>query len=133
MHDHSHTPPAVVSMLDDGVHCCLAGAPRESSKEGIDVSGMACWMPWSVGAVEASQDSTQEKGFSKMVTSGADAIVSAPLARWDIEQYYNIDAIVSEDQNAKISSGRSCTRHGSFVEGAEFFDNTAFSISAAAA
>lgn len=57
---------------------------------------------------------------------GTDSIVQIPLCRWDVGIYWTAD-------ESNVQSWQTTTRHQSFVEGAEFFDNKYFEISTAEA
>ncbi|CAK9079433.1 Phenolphthiocerol/phthiocerol polyketide synthase subunit A ((Phenol)carboxyphthiodiolenone synthase subunit A) (Beta-ketoacyl-acyl-carrier-protein synthase I) (Phthiocerol synthesis polyketide synthase type I PpsA) [Durusdinium trenchii] len=54
--------------------------------------------------------------------SGPDLVTEVPLTRWDVDTYF--DAEESEWRR-----GKSMARHGSFVEGTEYFDNKFFGLS----
>eukprot|EP00439_Symbiodinium_sp_Y106_P047823 s4308_g6.t1 len=54
--------------------------------------------------------------------SGTDTIIQIPITRWDVSVYWTPDENVFE-------SWQTTTRHQSYCEGAEFFDNRYFEIS----
>lgn len=55
-------------------------------------------------------------------TAGADLVVEVPLRRWDVELYYSPEPEAWRVQQSYL-------RHGSFVDGAELFDNRFFGLS----
>ncbi|CAE8591944.1 unnamed protein product, partial [Polarella glacialis] len=64
--------------------------------------------------------------FYAGLRAGTDTIVQIPLCRWDVNAYFSADDSVFEPW-------QTTTKHQSFVEGAEFFDNKYFEISNAEA
>ncbi|CAK9004204.1 unnamed protein product, partial [Durusdinium trenchii] len=55
--------------------------------------------------------------------SGPDLVTEVPLTRWDVDTYFD-----AEDES-EWRRGKSMARHGSFVEGTEYFDNKFFGLS----
>jgi polyketide synthase-associated protein len=66
-----------------------------------------------------------KKFWAGLAKAGSDVIVEMPFSRWDMNEYYELDA----DQ----SSGKSYTKHGGFSEGVDLFDCGFFDISPAEA
>ncbi|CAJ1347825.1 unnamed protein product [Effrenium voratum] len=54
--------------------------------------------------------------------AGPDLVQEVPLSRWDVEQYYD-----AHEESWRVA--KSFARHGSFVEGTEYFDNKFFGLS----
>ena len=54
--------------------------------------------------------------------SGPDLVIEVPLSRWDVDQYFD-----AEENSWR--HGKTMARHGSFVEGTEYFDNKFFGLS----
>mmetsp|Transcript_72973 Transcript_72973/g.171033 ORF Transcript_72973/g.171033 Transcript_72973/m.171033 type:complete len:756 (+) Transcript_72973:37-2304(+) len=55
-------------------------------------------------------------------TSGPDFVTEVPLMRWDVDLYYDSDVEMWR-------AAKTVSRHGSFVEGTEYFDNKFFGLS----
>ncbi len=53
------------------------------------------------------------------IVLGVDAPAEVPLARWDFETWFSSDS---------YAEGKTYTRHGSYLQGAELFDPSAFGI-----
>mmetsp|Transcript_6681 Transcript_6681/g.14618 ORF Transcript_6681/g.14618 Transcript_6681/m.14618 type:complete len:939 (+) Transcript_6681:75-2891(+) len=62
-----------------------------------------------------------DKLFLGYQRAGYDGGLEFPIARWDLNIYY--------EQDADPLSGKSYTKHGGFMEGVELFDNKFFDIS----
>ncbi|NER93852.1 MAG: SDR family NAD(P)-dependent oxidoreductase [Symploca sp. SIO1B1] len=84
---------------------------ESQSKEPIAIIGMSCRFPGGVDSPEA---------FWQLLNSGKEAISEVPLARWNIEHYYDPDP----DAPGKISS-----RDGAFLSDIAHFDAPFFGIS----
>jgi acyl transferase domain-containing protein len=78
------------------------------------VHGVACNMPLTRG---------QQQTFSAY-TLGLDTVCEVPITRWNHDLYYDPDP-------ESWKAGKSWTRHMSWVEGLEYFDNKMFMISPA--
>jgi polyketide synthase-associated protein len=68
----------------------------------------------------------QQLELQSALLTGPDMITEIPLTRWDYRESYD------PDPNG-YQWGRHYVQHGSFLDGAEFFDNTIFRISRAEA
>mmetsp|Transcript_67468 Transcript_67468/g.156609 ORF Transcript_67468/g.156609 Transcript_67468/m.156609 type:complete len:957 (+) Transcript_67468:179-3049(+) len=93
------------------------GPPPPPGKENLYVINSVCRFPaffddqWSM--------------FSGL-KSACDAVVEIPLSRWDVHAYWT-------DNETSFEPWQTTTRHQSFVEGVEFFDNRHFELSNAEA
>ncbi|NEQ05932.1 MAG: SDR family NAD(P)-dependent oxidoreductase [Moorea sp. SIO4E2] len=81
------------------------------SKEPIAIIGMSCRFPGGVNSPEA---------FWQLLHDGVDAIAEVPLARWNIDDYYD----PSPDAPGKLY-----TRDGGFISHIDRFDAPFFGIS----
>lgn len=54
--------------------------------------------------------------------SGPDLVIEVPLSRWDVDQYF-------DPEETHWRQGKTMARHGSFVDGTEYFDNKFFGLS----
>ena len=77
-------------------------------------------------SVRLSANWDQSDALFAGLISGADSVMKIPLERFDYEVYYNPDVSTMEPYQMN-------TRHTSYVEGAELFDNRQFEISNAEA
>ena len=81
------------------------------SKEPIAIIGMSCRFPGGVNSPEA---------FWQLINDGVDAIAEVPLARWNIDDYYDSDP---------DAPGKLYTRDGGFISHIDRFDAPFFGIS----
>ncbi|NEO76846.1 type I polyketide synthase [Moorena sp. SIO4G3] len=79
--------------------------------EPIAIIGMSCRFPGGVDSPEA---------FWQLLNDGVDAISEVPLARWNIDDYYDPDP---------DAPGKICTRDGGFLSQIDGFDTAFFGIS----
>mmetsp|Transcript_89364 Transcript_89364/g.277998 ORF Transcript_89364/g.277998 Transcript_89364/m.277998 type:complete len:956 (+) Transcript_89364:60-2927(+) len=68
----------------------------------------------------------EQWGMFSGLMGACDAVVEIPLSRWDVQAYWSPDS-------EKFEPWQTTTRHQSFVEGVEFFDNRHFELSNAEA
>ena len=82
------------------------------------VIGMGMRMPRTVSDCQA---------LWQMVATGGDAIMKVPMDRWDVD-LHTASGLVHRRRDPETES---YSRHGSFVEGIDLFDNGFFAVSAA--
>ncbi len=63
----------------------------------------------------------------ELIVTGGDAITKVPLERWDVD-LHTATGLVHRRRDAETEA---YSRHGSFVEGLDLFDNAFFGVSAA--
>jgi len=84
---------------------------EQQKKEPIAIIGMGCRFP---GGVNSPRD------FWHLLENGIDGITRVPKNRWDIEQYYEANA---------VAAGKINTSDGGFVDEVDAFDAEFFRIS----
>jgi polyketide synthase-associated protein len=93
------------------------GPPKPAGKDHIHVLNNTCRMP-------ACWDN--QWAYYSGLQSATDAVIEVPRMRWDVDLYW------TPDENA-FETWQTTTKHQSFCEGAELFDNKHFEISNAEA
>ena len=66
----------------------------------------------------------QYGNLNKLCSLTTTQVIEIPFTRWDLDQYYSADP---------DAPGKTYAKHGGFIEGAELFDPSCFSLSAAEA
>jgi myxalamid-type polyketide synthase MxaE and MxaD len=84
--------------------------PAESDSEPIAIIGIGCRFPSASGP----------DAFWRLLRGGVDAISTVPEARWDADAFFDPDPLVP---------GKTISRWGGFIEGADLFDAAFFGIS----
>ncbi len=79
--------------------------------EPVAIIGMGCRLPGGAGTPEA---------FWEILHHGVDVITEVPADRWDVDEFYDLDA---------LRAGHMNTRWGGFVDGIDQFDAAYFGIS----
>ncbi|CAE7256047.1 pikAII [Symbiodinium microadriaticum] len=78
----------------------------------------------SVMGLAASLPGRRDDGFWEDLVEKKDSVIEIPFTRWDLDVYYSADP---------DAPGKTYTKHGGFIEGAELFDPSCFALSAAEA
>eukprot|EP00747_Dinoflagellata_sp_TGD_P153563 gnl/TRDRNA2_/TRDRNA2_177407_c0_seq1.p1 gnl/TRDRNA2_/TRDRNA2_177407_c0~~gnl/TRDRNA2_/TRDRNA2_177407_c0_seq1.p1 ORF type:complete len:948 (+),score=187.45 gnl/TRDRNA2_/TRDRNA2_177407_c0_seq1:82-2925(+) len=96
------------------LNAAAEGPPPPSSANHVNVM---C-----VGCRNAANNDAGEQGLA-LLTAGTDEIVEVPITRWDVNVYWTSDEV-------NFAGWQTTTKHQSYVEGVDLFDNKYFEISA---
>ena len=88
-------------------------------KEPIAIIGMGCRLPGASG-VDA---------FWALLRDGVDAMRVVPAERWDVDEFYDVQATGGSDESFTPSSGKMSSRWGGFLSQIDHFDARFFAIS----
>jgi hypothetical protein len=101
-------PTATPAQTPTHAHPCASVAETMGKSRGV--TGFSCRFP---GAASCPHS------FNAKLNSGTEGVIQVPFSRWEVDEYYEPDG---------KSLAKSYAKHGSFIQGAELFDNRFFGI-----